>query len=208
MYKGERFNSISHLVGASLSLIGLVVLVVMASLQGDVWKIVSVSIYGAVLLLLYLFSTLYHSIRHPGAKAILQRFDHLAIYLLIAGSYTPFALVTLHGPVGWALFYSSWGLATIGIIQELWIGKRTRIFSLIIYVVMGWMILFALKPLVAALPLTGMVWLSLGGALYTLGIIFFVIDERWGPAHGIWHLFVLGGSLTQYWCILRYVVML
>lgn len=205
MYKGERFNSISHLVGAVFSLVGLVVLVVVGALQGDAWKVVSFSIYGTVLLLMYLFSTLYHSIRHAGAKKVLQKFDHIAIYLLIAGTYTPFALVTLRGPWGWTLFGVNWGLAVFGIIQELLFPSKNRWLSLVLYVVMGWMILIALKPLMAVLPGAGMAWLAGGGALYTLGVIFFVIDERWGPAHGIWHLFVLGGSAAQYWCILKYV---
>lgn len=205
MYKGERFNSITHLIGAVLSVVGLVILVVAGALQSDPWKIVSFSVYGSVLFLLYLFSTLYHSIRHPGAKAVLQRFDHIAIYLLIAGTYTPFALVTLRGPWGWTLFGINWGLAVFGIIQELLFPSRGRILSLIIYVVMGWLIVIALKPLLAALPSGGMFWLAGGGLLYTIGVIFFVIDERWAPAHGIWHLFVLGGSMSQYWCILRYV---
>ena len=205
MYQGERFNSISHLVGAAFALIGLVVLVVAGALQGDAWKIVSFSIYGTVLLLMYLFSTLYHSIRHAGAKQVLQKFDHIAIYLLIAGTYTPFALVTLRGPWGWTLFGVNWGLAVFGIIQDLLFPTKNRWLSLVLYVVMGWMILIALKPLMAVLPGAGMAWLAAGGALYTLGVIFFVIDERWGPAHGIWHLFVLGGSAAQYWCILKYV---
>lgn len=205
MYKGERFNSITHLIGAVLSLVGLVVLVVAGALQGDPWKVVSFSIYGSVLLLMYLFSTLYHSIPHPGAKRVLQKFDHIAIYLLIAATYTPFTLVTLRGPWGWTLFGINWGLAVFGILQELLFPTRNRWLSLLIYVVMGWLIVIAIKPLLAALPGDGMAWLAGGGALYTLGVIFFVMDERWPPAHGIWHLFVLGGSAAQYWCVLRYV---
>lgn len=205
MYKGERFNSITHLIGTVFAIAGLVVLVVAGALKGDPWKVVSFSIYGSVLVLLYLFSTLYHSIRHPGAKAVLQRFDHIAIYLLIAGTYTPYALVTLRGPWGWTLFGVNWGLAVFGIIQELLFPSRGRIVSMIIYVVMGWLILIAIKPLLAALPFAGMMWLAAGGLLYTIGIVFFIIDERWGPAHGVWHLFVLGGSFAQYWSILRYV---
>lgn len=205
MYRGERFNSISHLLGAVLAIAGLVVLVVAGALQGDAWKITSFSIYGGMLVLLYLFSTLYHSIPHLRAKAVLQKFDHIAIYLLIAGTYTPFALVTLRGPWGWTLFGINWGLAVFGIIQELAFPTRGRWLSMVIYVLMGWLILIALKPLLAVLPAAGMLWLAAGGALYTIGIIFFLIDERWAPAHGIWHLFVLGGSLAQYWCVLRYV---
>ena len=204
MYYGERFNAITHLIGALLSIAGLVILVVNGALQGDAWKVVSFSIYGSMLVLLYLISTLYHSWRGR-AKTVLQRLDHLAIYLLIAGSYTPFCLVPLRGGWGWSLFGVNWGLAIIGIVQELWIGHRTRLFSMIIYVVMGWLILIAIGPLASALPLAGTLWLAAGGVLYTVGIIFFINDERWPHAHGIWHLFVLAGSFTQYWCILRYV---
>ena len=205
MYRGERFNGYSHLLGAALSIAGLVVLVVAGATHGDVWKVVSFSIYGSVLVLLYLFSTLYHSIPNAKAKAVLQKFDHMAIYLLIAGTYTPFALVTLRGGWGWSLFGINWGLALFGIVQELWLGSRTRVLSLPIYVVMGWLIVIAIKPLIHALPLAGFIWLAAGGLLYTVGIVFYVIDERMRHAHGIWHLFVLGGSFAQYWCVLRYV---
>ncbi|GHD62599.1 PAQR family membrane homeostasis protein TrhA [Jeongeupia chitinilytica] len=205
MYRGERFNSYSHLIGTLLAVTGLVVLIVVASLYGNAWQIVSVSIYGATLVLLYGASTLYHSIRHTGAKKVLQKFDHCAIYLLIAGSYTPFSLVTLRGPWGWTLFGISWGLALIGIIQELLIGKRTRVFSLIIYVLMGWLILIAIKPLHLALPAGGMAWLVAGGVIYSIGIIFFIFDEKIRHGHGIWHLFVLAGSVCHFFSILLYV---
>ncbi|MBM3115716.1 PAQR family membrane homeostasis protein TrhA [Jeongeupia naejangsanensis] len=205
MYRGERFNSYSHLIGTLLAVAGLVVLVVVASLYGNAWQVVSVSIYGATLVMLYGASTLYHSIRHAGAKKVLQKFDHCAIYLLIAGSYTPFSLVTLRGPWGWTLFGISWGLALIGIIQELLIGKRTRVFSLIIYVLMGWLILIAMKPLKLALPAGGMAWLVAGGVIYSIGIIFFIFDEKIRHGHGIWHLFVLAGSVCHFFSILLYV---
>jgi hemolysin III len=204
MYRGERLNSISHLIGTGLSIAGLVVLLVASSTHDFAWKAVSFSIYGATLIFLYLASTLYHSFRGR-AKAVFQRFDHVGIYLLIAGSYTPFALVTLRGPWGWTLFGINWGLALIGIVQELWIGKRTRVFSMLLYLVMGWLVAIAFKPLAAALPAGGLWWLALGGIIYTVGIVFYLIDTRWGPAHGVWHLFVLGGSGAQFWCLLRYV---
>lgn len=204
MYHGERLNSITHLVGAAFSVAGMAILLTIAAQQGDVWKLVSFGIYGTMLVLLYCFSTLYHSLRGR-AKAVFQRLDHTAIYLLIAGSYTPFTLVTLRGPWGWGLFGASWGLALIGIVQELWLGKRTRALSLIIYFVMGWMIVFAMKPLIAALPTGGLVLVAAGGLAYTVGIIFYVIDERMRHAHGIWHLFVLAGSICQYLSVLLYV---
>lgn len=205
MYQGERFNSWSHLIGAGLAITGLVLLLSVAGITGDPWKIVSVAIYGSTLVLLYVISTLYHSLRGK-AKTVFQRLDHCAIYLLIAGSYTPFALVTLRGPLGWTLFGVNWGLALLGIIQENILGKRTRILSLGIYVTMGWLIIFAIKPLIAALPAAGMAWLAAGGVVYTLGIVFYVLDTRIPHGHGIWHLFVLGGSLCQFISILFYVI--
>lgn len=205
MYQGERLNSWSHLIGAALAISGLIVLLTFAGMTGDPWKIVSVAVYGSTLVLLYVISTLYHSLRGK-AKAVFQRLDHCAIYLLIAGSYTPFALVTLHGPLGWTIFGVNWALAIFGIVQENILGKRTRILSLGIYVVMGWLIIFAIKPLMAALPAAGLAWLAAGGVVYTVGIVFYVLDTRIPHGHGIWHLFVLGGSLCQFISILFYVI--
>ncbi|WP_415061661.1 PAQR family membrane homeostasis protein TrhA [Bdellovibrio sp.] len=205
MYHGERFNSITHLIGAALSVAGASVLITLASIHGDVWKIVSSSVYGGMLVLLYTVSTLYHSI--PGrTKKILQKLDHIAIYLLIAGTYTPFTLITLRGPWGWWLFGINWSLALIGIIYELTLAHRTRTPSLIIYVLMGWLVLAAMGPLTAALPTAAIVWLALGGLLYTGGIGFFLFDEKKKHFHGIWHLFVLGGSACQYFCVLLYLI--
>ena len=204
MYFGERFNSITHLLGALFSVGGMVVLIVLATLHGSPIKIVAFSIYGATLVNLYFISTLYHSIRPHAAKAILQKFDHCAIYLLIAGSYTPFALITLHGPWGWTLFGVSWGLAAFGIAQELTLGRRTRALSLWLYVIMGWLVVIAIRPLVRAMPAAGVVWLASGGVIYTVGIYFFINDER-RHYHGIWHLFVLGGSVCQFICVLEYL---
>ncbi|KXS33814.1 MAG: Hemolysin D [Candidatus Gallionella acididurans] len=205
MYYGEKFNAITHLVGAVLALAGTVVLIVLAALGGDPWKIVSVSIYGATLILLYSFSTLYHSLRGR-AKVILRKLDHNSIYLLIAGSYTPFCLVTLRGPWGWSLFGVVWGLAAFGILQELMQRSEARILSLVIYVVMGWVALAALAQLRLALGPDGFAWLVAGGLFYTVGIVFYVIDKRLAHAHGIWHLFVIAGSACHYVAILLYVV--
>ncbi len=205
MYHGERFNSISHLVGAALALAGLVVLVVLASLQGDPWKIVSFSIYGVSLFLLYTLSTLYHSLRGR-AKQIFQKLDHVAIYLLIAGTYTPFTLVTLRGGWGWSLFGVIWALAVIGIVVDTLHKKGSRTIQMVIYLLMGWLILVAMYPLVKALPTGGLVLLVLGGLLYTGGIVFFIIDDRMKHAHGIWHLFVLAGSISHFLAILLYVL--
>ena len=204
MYHGERFNSYSHLIGALLAVAGAVVLIVIGALQGDVWKIVSFSIYGASLVLLYSFSTLYHSTR-GGAKRLFQKLDHNAIYLLIAGSYTPFTLVTLRGPWGWTLFGVIWGLAAVGMLQESLLGKRTRTLSLVIYVLMGWVALVAVVPLIEALSPAGFAWLAAGGVIYTLGIAFYLYDEKFKHWHGIWHLFVVAGSAVHYVAILLYV---
>jgi len=204
MYHGERFNSYSHLIGALLAVAGAVVLIVTGALQRDVWKIVSFSIYGASLVLLYSVSTLYHSTR-GGAKRLFQKLDHNAIYLLIAGSYTPFTLVTLRGPWGWTLFGVIWGLAAVGMLQESLLGKRTRTLSLVIYVLMGWVALVAVVPLIEALTPAGFAWLAAGGVIYTLGIAFYLYDEKFKHWHGIWHLFVVAGSAVHYVAILLYV---
>ena len=205
IYHGERFNSITHLLGTAFAVAGSSVLITLASLTGDVWKTVGTSVYGGTLVLLYLISTLYHSFQGR-AKDIFRKLDHMAIYLLIAGTYTPFTLITLHGPWGWWLFGINWGLAVFGIIFELTLAHKTRIPSLITYVVMGWLIVFAMKPLMASLPPRGLVWLASGGIIYTAGIGFFLFDEKVKHFHGIWHLFVLGGSICQYFCILFYLI--
>jgi len=205
MYKGERFNSISHLIGTLAALVGLVLLVVLAVRQGDWWKIISFSIYGVTLFLLYLVSTLYHSVQGP-AKQILRQFDHYSIYLLIAGTYTPFTLVTLRGGWGWSIFGLIWSLAILGIVLELLHPKEIRIWPVIIYLLMGWLILIALRPLLQALPLAGFAWLLLGGVFYSVGVIFYLLDEKVRHFHGIWHLFVLAGSLSHYFTVLFYVV--
>jgi hemolysin III len=205
MYHGEKFNAITHLAGALLALAGAVVLIVVAAQEGDPWKVVSVSIYGATLVLLYSFSALYHSLRGR-AKNVLRELDHHSIYLLIAGSYTPFCLVTLRGPWGWSLFGVVWGLAVLGSLQELWLKNSARILSVVIYIVMGWVALVALIQLLHALGPAGFAWLVAGGLFYTIGIVFYVIDTRLKHAHGIWHLFVLAGSASHYVAILKYVL--
>jgi hemolysin III len=204
MYAGERFNSISHLAGAALAVAGTAVLVVSAAQVGDPWKIVSFSIYGAMLVAMYVFSTLYHSVRGR-AKNVLRKFDHCAIYLLIAGSYTPFALVSLRGPWGWSLLGSVWALAVLGIAQEVWLAKGGRVLSLIIYVVMGWLALVAISPLWLALEPAGFAWLVTGGALYTVGMLFYAADGKCRHGHGVWHLFVLGGSACHFFTVLLHV---
>ena len=171
MYKGERFNSITHLVGSIAAIAGLVVLIITASRQGEILPILSVTIYGTSLVLLYVFSTLNHSLRGK-AKHVFQKLDFLAIYLLIAGTYTPLSLITLRGGWGWVIFGLVWGLAALGIVLELLPHKDNRSVSLIIYLVMGWVIMIAIKPLIQALGMAGFSWLLLGGMFYTFGIFF------------------------------------
>jgi hemolysin III len=205
MYYGEKLNASTHLVGAVLALAGSIVLIVLAAPGGDPWKVVSVSIYGATLVLLYSFSALYHSLRGR-AKIILRKLDHHGIYLLIAGSYTPFCLVTLRGPWGWSLFGVVWGLALLGSLQEMRPNTGSRILSLVIYVAMGWAALAALVPLRQGLGPAGFAWLAAGGLFYTIGIVFYALDKRLKHAHGIWHLFVIAGSAAHYVAILGYVL--
>ena len=205
MYHGERFNAWSHLLGAVAACIGAVWMLVVASLDGSPWKIVSVAIYGFTLMVLYSASTVYYSVQGR-RKAIMQKVDHFSIYLLIAGSYTPFCLVTLRGPWGWTLFGIVWGLAVIGILQEIKPRSEARIMSLVIYAVMGWVVVIAIKPLLDHLETAGFAYLAGGGLLYTIGMVFYAFDSRFRHWHGIWHLFVIGGSLMHYIAIAFYVI--
>jgi len=205
LYKGERFNSISHLVGAAAALVGLAILVVLAAQKGDPWKIVSLSVYGVTLLLMYVSSTLYHSLR-GNAKAVFRILDHNAIFLLIAGTYTPFTLIILRDGWGWPIFGVIWGLATLGIVIESLRPKGHQVVSMVIYLLMGWLVLMALEPLLRALPQTGFMLLLLGGVFYTVGVVFYALDKRVRHFHAIWHLFVLAGSISHYLVLLCYVV--
>ena len=204
MYPGERFNGYTHLGGALLATAGAAVLIVLASLKGDPWRMTAFAVYGASLVFLYTASTLYHSTRGR-AKAVFRKIDHSAIYLLIAGTYTPFALVTLNGPWGWTLFGLVWGLAVVGIAQELLFARGARVPSLVIYLVMGWSAIAAVVPLAESLGWTGLAWVAAGGVIYTAGIVFYVFDEKVRHFHGIWHLFVMGGSAIHYAAVLRFV---
>ena len=195
MHEGERFNSISHLIGAVLALAGTVVLVTFAAIDGDAKRIVSFSIYGF---------TLYHGLRGK-AKQLFKMLDHQAIYLLIAGTYTPFMLIALEGSLGWWMFGIIWGLAAIGMVLDALPRKGARIVPVIIYLVMGWLCVFALDPLIDALPPMGFNWLLAGGIFYTSGIVFFILDHWYPRCHWIWHLFVLAGSISHYFAILFYL---
>jgi hemolysin III len=205
MYYGERFNAWTHLLGTLFALTGAIWLTVAASAGGDTVKTASVTVYGITLVMLYSISTIYHSVHGP-FKRILRKLDHLSIYLLIAGSYTPFCLISLRGPWGWSLFGIIWTLAVIGMLQEIKPRSEARTLSLVIYAVMGWIVLVAVKPLLASLGMAGFLWLAGGGVFYTVGIIFFAFDERFRHWHGIWHLFVIAGSLMHFIAILLYVI--
>jgi hemolysin III len=201
----EIANAISHGIGVLLSIAALVLLVVNAMMHGDIWHIVSFSIYGASLVILYSCSTLLHSFQNRKLKDVFEILDHAAIYLLIAGSYTPYLLVTLRGPLGWSIFGIIWGLALSGMILKIFYVKRFILISTLCYILMGWLIVFAFKPLYANLALGGIVWLVIGGLLYTFGSLFYVW-RRVPYHHAIWHLFVLAGSICHFFSINLYVL--
>jgi hemolysin III len=202
--KAERFNTISALFGAIAAVSGVVWLVTLAVRQGDPWKIASFSIYGVTLILVYVFATLYHG-SNGQAKAVFSKLDHVSIYLLIAGTYTPFTLVTLRDSVGWQVFGVIWGMALFGIILDLMPKNGNRVLPVIIYLVMGWLIVVTLNPLLRALPMAGFYCLLSGGLFYTVGVVFYAFDKKISYFHGIWHIFVLAGSFSHYVTVLHYV---
>ena len=200
----EIAHSITHGIGAGLSLAGLIILVILAVRFGDNYQIVSFSIYGATLVMLYLASTLYHSFQNPHLKQIFKRMDHASIYLLIAGSYTPFLLVGIRGSLGWTLFAVIWGLAVLGASFKAIFIRRFQKLSVLTYIFMGWLCVFAAKAMLANIPKGGLIWLAAGGVVYTVGVIFYMLKEvRY--THAIWHLFVLGGSICHYIAVLFYL---
>lgn len=200
----EIANSITHGAGIVLAIIGLTVLTAFASVYGNTRHIVGVSVFGAAMIVMYTASTLYHSVTHPRAKQLLRIFDHAAIFVLIAGTYTPFTLVTLQGSLGWVLFGVIWGLAAIGIVLQIVSLERMSFLSLFLYLGMGWAVIFAIKPILAALPSGGLTLLVLGGLAYTVGVIFYVWRRPY--FHAIWHGFVLAGTVFHYFAILLYVI--
>ena len=208
MYRGELFNSITHLVGSVAALIATTVLLTVAAISGPggVRRMTALAVYGAMLLVLYLSSTLYHSLRGR-AKQVFHVFDHCAIYLLIAGTYTPFTLVTLHGPWGWWLFGIVWTLAVAGVAKDVFLHGRMRAVSVVLYVLMGWLVIVAFGPLRQALPASGIAWLLAGGIVYTVGIAFFALSKKVIHMHGLWHLFVIGGSACHYVVVFRHVAL-
>ncbi len=202
----ELFNSISHGVGALGAIACCAVIVVFAALTRDPWKIVSASVYGICMILLFLFSTLYHSLTNATAKKVFRAFDHLGIFLLIAGSYTPITLVTLRGPLGWTLFGVVWGAAVLGIVFNAISVERFKKFSMIAYIATGWTVVLAIVPLVRSIPLPGIILMVIGGLMYTIGIVFYKM-KKIRYMHSVWHLFVLAGALFQYFAILFYVIL-
>ena len=201
----EIANAVTHGLGFLLSVAGLVVIVTFAALRGTVWTVVSCSIYGATLVLLYLSSTLYHAIPGPRTKRLFRVFDHSAIYLLIAGSYTPFILVRLRTPLGITLLSIVWALSIGGIVFKAFKVDGWGIVSTALYALIGWAAVFAVGPMVHALGWAGMRWIIAGGLFYTGGIVFYAIQRRY--FHAVWHIFVLCGSITHYFAILYFVVL-
>ncbi len=206
MYRGERFNSITHLVATVLAVVGTSVAVTLAAKHTDARTVSAVAVYGGMLIILYLSSTLYHSLR-GSAKRVFHVFDHTSIYLLIAGTYTPFTLITLRGPWGWWLFGIVWALAIAGVAKDVFLHGRFRAISVVLYLMMGWLIVVAFAPLKRALPIGGIAWLAAGGLVYTVGIIFYALSKRVAYTHGVWHLFVIGGSVCHYVAVIRYVAL-
>ncbi|HSP14140.1 MAG TPA: hemolysin III family protein [Thermoanaerobaculia bacterium] len=206
MYPGEVLNSVTHLIGTILAIAGTAVLIPLAVQSGGPRAIAALSIYGAMMIVMYLSSTLYHSVRGP-MKKVFHVFDHCAIYLLIAGTYTPFTLLALRGAWGWWLFGIVWSLALAGILKDIFLHNRYRVLSVILYVLMGWLVVVAFGPLQRSVPPPGILWLAAGGVFYTGGIVFYGLSKRMAYGHGIWHLCVLSGSVCHYVAVLRYVPM-
>ncbi len=200
----EIANSITHGIGAALSIAALVILVVLGAKYGDAWRIVSFSVYGFTLFILYLVSTLYHSITNKRVKYFFEILDHSSIFLLIAGTYTPITLVPMRGPWGWTMFGIIWAMAIVGIIMKIFLIGKYKIFSLLVYLSMGWLIIIAFKPMLQMVPKGLIIWLFIGGLSYSLGIIFYAF-KKVPYFHFIWHLFVLGGSISHFFGILLYL---
>jgi hemolysin III len=202
----EIANSITHGIGAALATAALTILVVFAALKGDAWRVVSFAIYGASLVIMYTSSTLYHAFTHKGAKRYFRIMDHSSIFLLIAGTYTPITLLPLRDTDwGWTMFGLIWGMAILGILFKTFFYGKLEKLSVVFYVLMGWLAIIAIKPMIANLPTGLLIWIAIGGLFYTLGIIFYAWTKL-PYSHSIWHLFVLGGSISHFFGILLYLV--
>jgi hemolysin III len=207
MYLGERLNSITHLVGAVFALVGLGALLTVSIQHRDPWMIAGFSVFGVTLVLLYTMSTLYHSLPMPGIKGIFQKLDHVSIYLLIAGTYAPYMLVPLREGNGPWMLGLVWSLAVFGLLLDVLTKRRREVLQVLIYLVMGWVGTIEFPNLLDAMSVTGVIWLTVGGVAYTVGIIFYILDHRdkLRHAHGIWHLFVLCGSVSHFVSVIGYV---
>lgn len=201
-----------HAIGGILAIAGLVLLIVFAAIQGTAWHVVSFTIFGSAMVLLYVASALYHVFSHESrAKAIFKRIDHAMIFVLIAGTYTPVCLVTLRGPIGWTLFGIVWGLAIAGAALKLSGIHINKLWSTLLYIGLGWAAVGAIFPLLDRIPLWGLFWLFLGGIAYTSGTVFYAMDQKWKwhewfGAHEIWHLFVMAGTFSHFWFVLQFVL--
>lgn len=202
----EIANAITHGIGAALSIAALVIMLYQAAVKGTASHVVSCALFGSSLVLLYLFSTLYHAVSHKTAKKVLRRFDHIGIYLLICGTYMPLALVSLRGPLGWTVFGLQTGLCLIGVVFKAVFGPRFEFFSSLFYLLMGWLAIVVVKPLLATVSFQGFLWILLGGICYTVGIIFYSLDRKVKYFHAFWHLFVLAGSIFHFFFVLFYVI--
>lgn len=204
--KEEIANSITHGIGIILSVIGLSVLIYTSIRRGSPLCIVSCSIYGSSLVVLYCMSTLYHACSQPRIKKIMQKLDHMSIYFLIVGSYMPITLLAVKGAFGWVIFGIECGLCLLGFLFKIFFGSRFAIVSVLFYLLMGWIAVLVIKPLFIALPLKGFIWIFIGGLFYTLGVVFFAVDRKFSYFHAIWHLFVLGGSISHFVVVLLYII--
>ena len=201
----EIFNSVSHGVGALLSVAAIVILIVKAAFTKDSYMIISSVIFGATMIILYTMSTLYHAITNTTAKKVFRIFDHCTIFLLIAGTYTPYTLVTLRDSVGWYLFGLLWGMTVLGIVLNAVSLERFKKISVVCYIVMGWAVIFAVKPLFENLDIFGIIFLFAGGVFYTVGVIFYAL-KKIKYMHSVWHLFVLGGTACHFFSVLFWVI--
>lgn len=200
----ETLHSISHGIGTGLAIVGLAVLVVLAVSNGNIFHIISFSIFGSSLVMLYLASTLYHGIQNPRLKQIFKISDHASIYLLIAGTYTPFLLIALRGTTGWTMLVVVWAIALAGVIYKIFFIERFHVLSVVSYILMGWLCVFVFKEMIASIPMGGIIWLILGGFFYMVGVIFYAL-QRVPYMHLVWHFFVLAGSICHYLAVLLYL---
>ena len=203
--RGEEIaNSASHGLGLAAALAAMPILIVAAARAGSAANIVAACIFATSMVLLYLSSTLYHAVPGARIKRLFQKLDHGAIYLLIAGTYTPFTLGVLHGAWGWTLFGVVWGLAGIGLVLKAVDRLAHPLVSTGLYLLMGWLVLIAIRPLTALLPSAGLIWLVAGGLAYTIGVVFYLADSRWRYSHFVWHLFVIAGTTCHFFAVLWY----